>query len=216
MDNLNSRSNVYLGLSAGCLNRYAGNGRNVGVGMLALGNDANGYNNTACGAVALQALTTGTNNVAVGYAAGTAVLDSANNVLIGSQALSAATGGGAHTVVGYQALDNLTGTHYCNTVIGANAGQLDINGNPATGLENCTLLGYDTRTYTATDNRTTVIGKGVKAAAASSTTIGGGDANQVYLLGTVRPYGGVIFPSADPHVAGAWWDNNGVLTKSAG
>lgn len=28
--------------------------------------------------------------------------------------------------------------------------------------------------------------------------------------------GGLIFPSADPHVIGAWWDNAGVLTKSAG
>jgi len=27
---------------------------------------------------------------------------------------------------------------------------------------------------------------------------------------------GVKFPSADPHVAGRWWDNAGVLTKSAG
>lgn len=28
--------------------------------------------------------------------------------------------------------------------------------------------------------------------------------------------GGVIFPSADPGVAGAWWDNAGTLTRSAG
>ncbi len=28
--------------------------------------------------------------------------------------------------------------------------------------------------------------------------------------------GGVTFPSADPHVAGRWWDNAGTLTKSAG
>lgn len=26
----------------------------------------------------------------------------------------------------------------------------------------------------------------------------------------------IILPNADPHVAGAWWDNAGVLTKSAG
>lgn len=28
--------------------------------------------------------------------------------------------------------------------------------------------------------------------------------------------GGIIFPSADPHVAGAWWDKAGTLTKSSG
>ncbi len=28
--------------------------------------------------------------------------------------------------------------------------------------------------------------------------------------------GGVVFPSADPHVAGAWWDNAGTLTRSTG
>lgn len=28
--------------------------------------------------------------------------------------------------------------------------------------------------------------------------------------------GGVVFPAADPGVAGAWWDNAGTLTRSAG
>lgn len=28
--------------------------------------------------------------------------------------------------------------------------------------------------------------------------------------------GGIVFPAADPHVAGAWWDNAGTLTRSAG
>ena len=26
----------------------------------------------------------------------------------------------------------------------------------------------------------------------------------------------LIFPTVDPHVAGAWWDNAGTLTKSSG
>jgi hypothetical protein len=30
------------------------------------------------------------------------------------------------------------------------------------------------------------------------------------------PPGGIHFPTADPHIAGAWWDNTGVLTKSSG
>lgn len=32
----------------------------------------------------------------------------------------------------------------------------------------------------------------------------------------ITPNGGVVFPSADPHVAGAWWDNAGTLTRSTG
>ena len=28
--------------------------------------------------------------------------------------------------------------------------------------------------------------------------------------------GGVVFPTADPLIAGAWWDNAGTLTKSTG
>ena len=34
------------------------------------------------------------------------------------------------------------------------------------------------------------------------------------VTGNVSGY--VIFPAADPLVAGAWWDNAGTLTKSAG
>lgn len=34
--------------------------------------------------------------------------------------------------------------------------------------------------------------------------------------GTLVPSKGVLFPAVDPHVAGAWWDNAGTLTKSAG
>lgn len=26
----------------------------------------------------------------------------------------------------------------------------------------------------------------------------------------------LIFPTVDPHIAGAWWDNAGTLTKSSG
>jgi hypothetical protein len=26
----------------------------------------------------------------------------------------------------------------------------------------------------------------------------------------------LVFPTADPHIAGAWWDSSGTLTKSSG
>lgn len=34
--------------------------------------------------------------------------------------------------------------------------------------------------------------------------------------GLITTAGGVIFPDSDPHVAGAWWDNAGTLTRSSG
>ena len=34
--------------------------------------------------------------------------------------------------------------------------------------------------------------------------------------GTVTVTGGIVFPTADPAVAGVWWDNAGTLTKSSG
>jgi len=34
--------------------------------------------------------------------------------------------------------------------------------------------------------------------------------------GTSSPANGVIFPTSDPLIAGAWWDDAGTLTKSSG
>ena len=34
--------------------------------------------------------------------------------------------------------------------------------------------------------------------------------------GALQSYYGIKFPTSDPHIAGAWWDNSGTLTKSAG
>ena len=42
---------------------------------------------------------------------------------------------------------------------------------------------------------------------ASATTIAGNFFNSS---------GGITFTSADPNIAGAWWDNAGTLTRSAG
>lgn len=43
-------------------------------------------------------------------------------------------------------------------------------------------------------------------------TSGGG----AYFYGLITNAGGIIFPSSDPHISGAWWDNSGTLTKSSG
>lgn len=39
--------------------------------------------------------------------------------------------------------------------------------------------------------------------------------DNMIVAGTIES-GGVIFPSTDPLIAGAWWDDAGTLTKSAG
>lgn len=60
----------------------------------------------------------------------------------------------------------------------------------------------------------------VFTAAAGGTTMGSVETNLNTLddgnAGTATFAGGVILPTADPHVAGAWWDDAGTLTKSAG
>jgi hypothetical protein len=33
---------------------------------------------------------------------------------------------------------------------------------------------------------------------------------------TIEAGGALILPTADPHIAGAWWDNSGTITKSSG
>lgn len=48
-----------------------------------------------------------------------------------------------------------------------------------------------------------------------------GAGNKIVVLadanGTLgAPPGGIKFPTADPHIVGAWWDNAGTLTRSAG
>lgn len=40
------------------------------------------------------------------------------------------------------------------------------------------------------------------------------DNNRIFGASVQVP--GVIFPSSDPHIAGAWWDNAGTLTRSTG
>lgn len=40
------------------------------------------------------------------------------------------------------------------------------------------------------------------------------DSTQVFGVSIQVP--GVIFPTSDPHIAGAWWDDAGTLTKSSG
>jgi len=42
------------------------------------------------------------------------------------------------------------------------------------------------------------------------------DVFRVAATGAVTVTGGIIFPTSDPHIVGAWWDNAGTLTRSSG
>jgi len=46
--------------------------------------------------------------------------------------------------------------------------------------------------------------------------IGAFDIQMPLITDLVTSSGGIIFPTSDPAVAGAWWDNAGTLTKSSG
>ena len=52
--------------------------------------------------------------------------------------------------------------------------------------------------------------------AANTTTVEGTRQLEIASDGTATFTGGIKFPTSDPSVAGAWWDNSGTLTKSSG
>jgi len=52
--------------------------------------------------------------------------------------------------------------------------------------------------------------------AADTTTVTGTKQLEIDSVGTATFTGGIKFPTSDPGVAGAWWDNAGTLTKSVG
>ena len=62
-------------------------------------------------------------------------------------------------------------------------------------------------------------GAGIKADSIITTNIDGilGANTAAAVTGTlVTSTGGIVFPTSDPSVAGAWWDDAGTLTKSSG
>jgi hypothetical protein len=62
-----------------------------------------------------------------------------------------------------------------------------------------------------------IVGNGTDGEQALGWSNDAGSFNVVNSEGALGPPpGGIFFPTADPHINGAWWDNAGVLTKSAG
>jgi len=62
-----------------------------------------------------------------------------------------------------------------------------------------------------------IIGNGVSGQQKLTWNNAAGVFDLVSSAGTINgPPGGIVFPTTDPHVLGAWWDNAGTLTRSVG
>ena len=168
-NNTEGNENVANGRSALFFNTTGD--RNVAVGPSALNFSVSGSNGTAIGyrsqynandtttafidtnvSVGYESLrgsstpanNTGLGNTAVGYQSMLDNTSGGENSGSGYQSLTGNTTGNRNTAVGYLALSlNSTGDE--NTAIGRGAGRIKVDSTPATDLDNCTYLGYDSR-----------------------------------------------------------------------
>jgi hypothetical protein len=200
----------------------------------------NCYVGYGCGASAIPGNCTG--NVAVGSEALGATQSTALNVAVGQRALFYNTTGGSNTAIGQALYFNTTGvsntavgdqslyymtTGSFNVGIGNNnviitpGGPPDTAGNKIiTGSDNV-ALGYEAGA-TGDFSNTIAVGKGAAPAASNTGVIGNADVTDVAFGGAGAAAilhakaDALVFPDADPHVAGAAYWVAGVLTKSAG
>lgn len=195
----NAECNVAIGDAA--LRRCAG-AYNVGIGKSSLYNNESGTNNTAIGLNTLYR-STGNSNTAIGTGAAQNIVSGNNNVAIGANA-------GKCTVASNNLSDNVfigagsgsgvsDGASY-NIMIGKNAGSTS-----TTGTNNI-LIGYLATTDNASDSYKLNIGGLLRGSLKNA------DKHLLVDGGLRLP----AIPTTDPNVAGAVWNDNGVLKVSAG
>ncbi len=172
---------------------------------------------------------TGTQDLFIGRAAGGT--PSASSTAVGDGALSSSTGFGSNTAIGANTLFGLvTGTN--NVAVGDSAlgSIVDGSNNVAIGSASaaagdnnqCVSIGSSTD---AIGTNAIAIGFGVQVESDNSVQIGNEDIID-FRIGAcnffVNPTGvggdgsQLIFPDSDPHIAGAGYWVDGVLTKSTG
>jgi carbonic anhydrase/acetyltransferase-like protein (isoleucine patch superfamily) len=209
--NTTGNNNVAVGLQA--LQSSTTGSDNIAVGLQALLSNTTGSDNVAVGLEALQSSTTGNNNVAVGLQALQSSTTGNENVAVGPAALLSNTTGSDNVVVGSAALlSNTTGNN--NVAVGPQALQSSTTGN------NNVAVGFNANVASGAIDNAIAIGFGVLASASNTAHIGNNSATDVYFgegNAIVHALGdAIVFPDADPHVAGAAYWVAGVLTKSAG
>lgn len=157
------------------------------VGSRALTSNTSGTNNTAIGYNVLNATTDGDFNSAVGHSSLRLNTTGGYNTAVGYNTLVAVTTNNYNTAIGYSALKNVAaGTNNQNTALGYSAGELIVAGGAATAINNCTLIGSNTRTLNNFDNNSIVIGKDAAGAGSNSVVLGSTSITQTYLRGGIN------------------------------
>ncbi|MDD4906658.1 MAG: hypothetical protein PHD39_10935, partial [Methylobacter tundripaludum] len=157
------------------------------VGSRALTANTTGTHNTAVGYQALTTNDTGLNNTAVGHSSMMAVTGGGYNTALGYNTLIAITTNNYNTAIGYQALKNVAaGSNNQNTALGYSAGELIVAGGAATGINNCTFLGANTRPLNNFDNNSIVIGKDAQGAGSNTVVLGHTTVTKTFLRGDIN------------------------------
>lgn len=180
-------------------------GQTVAIGEGA-GSNAGGYAGTFAGYLAGNA-GGGTSAVGIGHSAlRTADTGGTGNVAIGVHAAETVTTSGGMISIGYHSF-NGAGTTTNSVAIG------DHCGNGVANALNCIFIGP----YMGV-SRNNTLHIGVSASIGGTAPLIYGEFDNTYakVNGHLETTQGIKFPSADPHIAGYWWDNAGVLTKSSG
>lgn len=117
--------------------------------------------------------------------------------------------------------DNVTITASGDTIKSFELANTSVESNAAARLFLSTAGGGDSfsRLYNGTNNWSYGLDNSASDAFVISynATLGTNNAISISTaLTTTFGAGGVVFPTSDPGIAGAWWDNAGTLTKSSG
>ncbi len=214
---------------------------NVAVGFSSMeSSEIDAAANTALGVASLKSLTTGSDNTVVGVAAGQSLVDGAGNVIIGRTADITEPSGSNITLIGSQVdsdvgvTDNATAigsgsvVKIDNTVVVGNVNVTDVYFGFPEANQNVGVLvvgsHYLIVDFHAGDDFTNV-GAGSNSsgeifiATGTTPTVWDHTSNLALLTGAAILHGkgdAVVFPDSDPHIAGAAYWVDGVLTKSAG
>ena len=203
------------GFGAGALSSNTTGTNNTASGYQALFSNTTGEHNTASGYRALYGNTTGEHNTASGYLALYSNTTGIRNTASGYRALLFNTTGNYNTASGYESLlGNTTGNN--NTASGYWAGRYINAGTAATDIDNCVLLGYDTRVSAATDTNEIVIGAEARGNGSNTATIGNSSITATHLRnavitgttpasvasGEVKIGGGAVLVAGDVDIGG--------------
>ncbi len=184
-------------------------GDSIGLGSLALANDAGGYE-TAIGYESMQNNTTGLYNTAVGANSLGSNTTGTSNTAVGFKSLAYNTTGGTNSALGYYSLElNTAGTR--NTGIGFYA----LRGNTTGGFN--TAVGYASLQNNTTGQNNAAFGTGALGSnltGTNNTAVG----NNALFYDTGAQNTGIGYQALENNVAGSFnigiGDNAGLLTST--